>query len=219
MVAVALFALYPAVGRGAIQYTNFGGAPVTLSPGYQTANVSISGLGTVIFELGVTTIGELITDTFGRVRFSGGTTPRTAILTDENGDIEVLTEDESISSTSEWSSLALNKNLYEWNNEEGFTEGLLSPSVLGTIGLQFRVNGLFYYGWVNVINIDGTDGSTFTIQAFAFNDEPGAPILAGQTEDPPPPPPPPASTIPEPASLGMILLGAAGIYALRRRDD
>lgn len=69
------------------------------------------------------------------------------------------------------------------------------------IGLRFAAGGDSLAGWVRV-NIDNAMG-TFTVVDWAYNDEPGQAIEAGQ--------------IPEPGSLALLAAGAAGLVARRRK--
>jgi hypothetical protein len=69
------------------------------------------------------------------------------------------------------------------------------------LGLSFPSGANLFYGWVRVA-IDNTAG-TFLIKDWAYNSISGEGIRAGE--------------IPEPASLGMLAAGAAGLVALRRK--
>jgi hypothetical protein len=88
----------------------------------------------------------------------------------------------------------------------------------GFLGLQIDINGQIDYGWAEVrlnsaspvsssstssaaLNADVADGE-FTLLGYAL-DTSGLPIQAG--------------AIPEPSSLALLALGAAGVVALRRR--
>lgn len=68
------------------------------------------------------------------------------------------------------------------------------------IGLGFSSAPNFYYGWIRV-DIDNAAG-TFLVKDWAYEDT-GAPIGAG--------------VVPEPSSLGLLALGAAGLGYYRNR--
>jgi len=69
----------------------------------------------------------------------------------------------------------------------------------GYLGLRFFMGGITNYGWASVTV--STDMKQYTIHQFAY-DNSGADIQAG--------------VIPEPNSLSLLALGAAGLFAFRR---
>lgn len=78
-------------------------------------------------------------------------------------------------------------------------------SVTGAfIGFSFPIDTVAHYGWIRV-DVDNAT-STLTVIDAAYNDVPGAPILAGQT-------------IPSPGSLALLAAGAAGLAGYRQRRD
>lgn len=85
--------------------------------------------------------------------------------------------------------------------------GTLNPNAEFTnvtgafIGYRFPSGGGSSYGWARV-DINNAAG-TFVIRDYAFETQPGVGIRAGE--------------VPEPASLGMLAAGAAGVATLRRR--
>ena len=69
------------------------------------------------------------------------------------------------------------------------------------LGVEFQIAGQTHYGWVQIdVNDEANEA---TINGYAYEDVAGAAIHAG--------------TVPEPGSLAMLAIGAAGIAARRRR--
>ncbi|BBO86543.1 hypothetical protein DSCO28_71090 [Desulfosarcina ovata subsp. sediminis] len=87
-------------------------------------------------------------------------------------------------------------------NDYGYWTGLGGQS--GYIGVEFGVNNK-YYGWIEV-SINAA-GDTLTLHSWAYEDEAGKAIAAGDTGSP----------VPIPGSLALLASGAAGLAALRRR--
>jgi hypothetical protein len=74
----------------------------------------------------------------------------------------------------------------------------------GYLGLSFTAGSQQYLGWAE-LQLDSSAPSA-TLLGYAYNDQAAAPINAGDT-----------GAAPEPASLSLFALGAAGVLALRRR--
>jgi hypothetical protein len=80
---------------------------------------------------------------------------------------------------------------------------LWSPGDTGYLGLTFAIGPAAHFGWADLtIHPD----QSMTLHRIAYDDEPRAAIGAGHVD-----------VIPEPAHLGLLALGAAGVAALRRR--
>ncbi|HMP06244.1 MAG TPA: PEP-CTERM sorting domain-containing protein [Lacipirellulaceae bacterium] len=73
-------------------------------------------------------------------------------------------------------------------------------------GFGLNINGAIHYGWGRVSTI-GSGGSpnvfTATLYEYAYQSEPGVPIMAGQ--------------VPEPTSLAMLAAGGGGLALASRR--
>lgn len=86
----------------------------------------------------------------------------------------------------------------------------------GFVGLKFVVNGETHYGWARI----SLAGGTF-VRGYAYETIPNQPILTGATSssnkdaaisDPP------VLPAPQPASLGLLTQGIAGLPVWRRRE-
>jgi hypothetical protein len=75
----------------------------------------------------------------------------------------------------------------------------------GFLGLRLTLNANNYYGWADVTlnNVDESAPGEFTLHSYAFDTVAGQAITAGQ--------------VPEPGTIALLVTGAAGIAALRRR--
>jgi hypothetical protein len=87
----------------------------------------------------------------------------------------------------------------------GYGLGDWHPSDRGFLGLRLTINGNNYYGWADVTlnNLDGTGPGVFTLHGYAFDLTAGEQITAGQ--------------VPEPGTVALLVAGAAGMVALKKR--
>jgi len=83
----------------------------------------------------------------------------------------------------------------------GLWHGVSDPAYLA---VKFTVSSELYLGWAELQINESTPSAT--LLGYAYNDEPSAPIVVGDT-----------GAAPEPGSLSLFALGAAGVLALRRR--
>lgn len=79
----------------------------------------------------------------------------------------------------------------------------------GYVGLEFIDGADVYFGWAELSYVDNGASSSLTLSAFAFQDTPFTPILAGDTGISG------GSAVPEPSSVALIALG--GLFGLAAR--
>jgi hypothetical protein len=79
-------------------------------------------------------------------------------------------------------------------------------------GLSFNLPDGEHFGWVEITGVNGS----LTLSAYGYECSPGVGILAGAGTVGASCPA--GQTVPEPASLALLVAGAAGILALRRRQ-
>jgi hypothetical protein len=92
------------------------------------------------------------------------------------------------------------------------------------LGLKFKINGKFHYGWarLNVKVLKGQFKIIATLTGYAYETIAGKGIIAGQTKDTDDIPEVSDATLtmptPEPAMLGALALGAPGLSIWRRES-
>jgi len=93
--------------------------------------------------------------------------------------------------------------------------GSWSPGERGFLGLRLTINGVHYFGWADVTlnNLNGVGKPVFTLHSYAFKAEPEEPILAGQKFEKRKKPRRGGIVAP----IALLLAGASGIAALKRR--
>ena len=76
----------------------------------------------------------------------------------------------------------------------------------GYLAFYFGAAGSPQAGWAQIATTDGASGASFEVLDYAYETNPNTPISAGQTAE-----------TPEPSALPLLILGGAGLIALRRR--
>jgi hypothetical protein len=103
------------------------------------------------------------------------------------------------------------------------------------LGLKFKVNGKVHYGWVRFASVkasacNGGPAVTAFLTGYAYETIPSKSIKAGQTKEAGDDPTDeafssgasltsPIPETPQPASLGMLALGAQGVPLWRRKES
>ncbi len=74
------------------------------------------------------------------------------------------------------------------------------------LGFYFVASGTPFAGWADIATTANTNTSSFEVLSYAYQNTPNTAIAAGDF-----------GQAPEPSSMALIALGAAGLIALRRR--
>src|ERR1700722_5831324 len=125
----------------------------------------------------------------------------------------------------------LGRVFYSGSNTAEKWEGPWANGGKGTknryLGLKFKINGQFHYGWARLsVTTTAHKGFSTTITGYAYETVPNKGIVAGQTsgtddisEMNSTTPTVPGNAPYRPASLGLLGLGAAGLSIWRRKED
>jgi hypothetical protein len=147
-----------------------------------------------------------------------GTATLSLLTAAPDGPVSILAPGTLIDGTTAgaWSGAASSQLLFDYAvTPNTFDPDLLSDTTTGIMGIRITSGADFYYGWFQITSI-AADALSYAVQGLVYNNTPNAGVLAGNDTDPNAPP---SGAVPEPSSVGMIVLGAAGVYALRRRRD
>lgn len=203
-----------------LTYALAGGAMLAAGGPAQAAIIHYSGptLDTAGSSVNLDLDGDLITDfTFLAGTGDDASNPITAYVSFPLGGVSVplafgTTVDSSV--TTGTSSYKVAKASVDSSGAITDSSGAYALNSDQYMGLQFEISGATHFGWALIRPVGsgyadlGVGHGTLDIQIkeFAYETADRAAITAGAT-----------SAVPEPSSLAMFALGAAGIAALRRR--
>jgi hypothetical protein len=92
------------------------------------------------------------------------------------------------------------------------------------LGFKFQIQGKTHFGWAR-LNVQWNRGFIGTLTGYAYETIPNKPIIAGQTKGPhdevgeaQPSPASRNAPNPEPATLGVLALGAPGLSIWKREE-
>jgi hypothetical protein len=103
---------------------------------------------------------------------------------------------------------------FEAHDSRYYSYGPFANTTKRFLGLKFELHGQVYYGWAGFGTVHAQEPTVLT--AYAYETEPNTPIYAGQSSD--------DDSVgeipPQPATLGLLALGAPGldIWRPRKRD-
>jgi hypothetical protein len=116
------------------------------------------------------------------------------------------------------------QDMATWISSFG-SSGLLGPWAnvqRRYLALKFLIKGRVHYGWAR-LTVLNNHGLAATLTGYAYETIPGKSIRTGQTKGPEDVVEGPDATLtapsPKPASLGLLAIGAPGLFIWRRRES
>jgi hypothetical protein len=119
-----------------------------------------------------------------------------------------------VAGNTNWDNLGFLRGILSNQNNTSSLHGFWNPGKTGTIdgfaGINFASNN---FGWLQLkLTTVSNYTNSLTLVDWAYQSVPGASIHVGDTGSTTP-------SVPEPSTLGLMALGAAGIAVLRRRRN
>ena len=106
------------------------------------------------------------------------------------------------------------RNLMASSHDPGGSGGAWKNGGNGFLGLEFQIGGQVHYGWAEVFVAGPPPTYYGQVTGYAYNTVPNQPIRAGQKSN--------TDVIggipPQPATLGLLALGAPGLDIWRKRE-
>jgi hypothetical protein len=193
----------------AVVYTNPTDVVASIGSGLgnATAQFDIDGVGGNDFIINVQRHNYTSGVFYGYARF-GGIGSLNGFVRNANYNPKKLASGAMISAAQPF----LNSNtrvLRQFNNGVP-NDGTWASNATGFAGVRFQTGANTYYGWVRMKWNDSADGNpdpnSITVMDWAYNDTPGASILAGDM-----------GAVPEPSRALLALAGAGAAFLRRRR--
>lgn len=194
---------------------------------YETVNATLTTPGSLSFSLnGARFAFNVSTYPYGGILYGGG-----ASVLHHYGHLNAgYTIGPTVSTFARWTSQIEMVNYFGYIPSAGSFGGdfacfggdrSMNAPCAGFIGLRFDFHGKFHYGWANLAvwatsSPFRAPGGRFPVIpaveliSVAWNRQPNAPIVTGQTSN---------HTAPEPGTLSLLALGAAALPFWRRKNQ
>lgn len=195
-------------------YTAAAGSALTLAPDAEAA-IIYSGLQNITVSNGITYLdldGNAASDFFASAFTFGAATGSARLarlglnaVVYGPGAVRRLSSGATIGTAESFRGGGFLRNVYSGALLQGTWPGGSPTATTGFAGVQFDRGGDTHFGWIRIQLQTGANGqpTEMTIVDWAWEDTAGTAITTGQ--------------VPEPSSVVLLGMGAAGLAALRRR--
>jgi len=185
--------------NAAIHHTDLG-AGVTLDTDGETFNIDFDGGGaefSILFNTYTNVVGILAQSANASWRGDA------SLTTWGSGGVSALNNGDEVNAGTKWGQKtnANTGNLAMYYSSAWYG-GYFRGTTNKYLGVKFNIGTDTVYGWIQV-QVPDADASKAIITGYAYNDDDGGSITAG--------------AIPEPGSLALLALGAAGLAAWRKK--